>query len=169
MWDDTNIILRFKPSAAQTQRITYSSYYGMNCAKGGVFLQLCGWLGVKELWNGGISDSLYVELSGILKEQEEFAKEDLVFGKYVPFSLLLDKGYRVVYICHQNGKQECIQPYFAKSDVSFTSEQVFVSATVAADRSGNESRAVRVCKMSGFLRKGLLPSGCPIRLNNAYV
>jgi hypothetical protein len=48
MWDDTNIPFTYKPSSALNQRITYSPYYGMNCAKGGVFIQLCGWLGVEE-------------------------------------------------------------------------------------------------------------------------
>ena len=54
MWDDTNIPFTYKPSSAMNQRLTYSSYYGMNCAKGGVFLQLCGWMGVEELWCGAI-------------------------------------------------------------------------------------------------------------------
>ena len=37
-----------------------------NCAKGGVFLQLCGWMGVHELWFGGVSDTEYLNKSGIL-------------------------------------------------------------------------------------------------------
>ena len=46
MWDDTNVNLQFKPSSVEAQRITYSVYYGGNVCKGGIFLQLCGWLGV---------------------------------------------------------------------------------------------------------------------------
>ena len=49
MWDDTNVNLSYKPGGADEQRLTYSAYYAANCAKGGVFLQLCGWLGVEHL------------------------------------------------------------------------------------------------------------------------
>ena len=34
MWDDTNIDFKFKPSLVHIQRLTCSSYYGGNCAKG---------------------------------------------------------------------------------------------------------------------------------------
>ena len=81
MWDDTNIPFSFKPSSAQGQKLTYSSYYSMNCAKGGVFLQLCGWMGVEELWVGATSDSYYMEKTNILKRQKEFAKNDKVDGE----------------------------------------------------------------------------------------
>ena len=37
MWDNPNILFQYKPSGAKNQRLTYSSYYGMNYAKGGVF------------------------------------------------------------------------------------------------------------------------------------
>ena len=67
MWDDTNIDFQFKPSGADEQRITYSHYYGGNVGKGGVFLQLCGWIGVEHLWVGATSDTHYQENSGIFK------------------------------------------------------------------------------------------------------
>lgn len=57
MWDDTNIDFDYKPGGLYEQRITYSSYYSSNCAKGRVHLQLGGWIGVAELWVGGTSDS----------------------------------------------------------------------------------------------------------------
>ena len=47
-WDNTNVSIG-NPSGARKQRTTFSSYYGENCAKGGVFLQLCGWMGVHKL------------------------------------------------------------------------------------------------------------------------
>jgi hypothetical protein len=79
MWDDTNVPFNFKPRGAANQRITYSPYYGMNCAKGGVFLQLCAWMGIEELWVAASSDSYYMENADeILKQQEIFAKLDLV-------------------------------------------------------------------------------------------
>jgi hypothetical protein len=168
MWDDTNIPFTYKPSSALNQRITYSAYYGMNCAKGGVFLQLCGWLGVEELWVGAVSDSMYMDQTSILKDQHNFAQNDLINNKYIPFSNILDKGYRITRICWREGEQECIQPCFASSDRKFTSSEMLVSATVAADRSGNE-RAVKICKGSAYLKRGLKPSGCPKRLNNVWM
>jgi hypothetical protein len=168
MWDDTNIPFTYKPSSALNQRITYSAYYGMNCAKGGVFLQLCGWLGVEELWVGAVSDSHYMRFTSILKRQKIFAQEDTINGEYIPFSNILDKGYRIVRICWREGKQECIQPSFASSDRKFTSSEMLMSATVAADRSGNE-RAVKISKGSAFLKRGLKPNSCPIRLNNVWM
>jgi hypothetical protein len=133
MWDDTNIPFCYKPSTALNQRITYSAYYGMNCAKGGVFIQLCGWLGVEELWVGNVSDTHYMEKTPILKQQHEFAKIDLVNGCYIPFTNILDKGYRIIRICWREGRQECIQPSFASSDQKFSSNEMLASATVAGD------------------------------------
>ena len=49
MWDDTNIDFPFKPSGDYEQWVTYFLYYGGNCAKSGVFVQLGGWMGVHEL------------------------------------------------------------------------------------------------------------------------
>lgn len=45
---------------------------------------------------------------------------------------------------------------------------MLVSATVAADRSGNE-RAVKRCKMAGYVKKGLHQSQCPKRMNNVWL
>jgi hypothetical protein len=66
----------FKPTDASLNRMTYSSYYGGNVAKGGVFLQLCGWLGVHSLWVGAVSDTKYLSESGILELQQEFVEND---------------------------------------------------------------------------------------------
>ena len=168
MWDDTNVPFNFKPSGALNQRITFSSYYAMNCAKGGVFLQLCGWLGVGELWVGATSDSFYMEKANdILQRQEHFAKKDLVNGEYIPFGNILDKGYRIVRTAFKFGKQTCIQPMFAESDVTFTSNEMNYSASVAADRSGNE-RAVHLAKLSGSVKRGLYPRSSPAHMNNIW-
>ena len=168
MWDDTNIPFNFKPSSAKNQRITYSPYYGMNCAKGGVFLQLCGWLGVEELWCGATSDSHYSEHTPILKQQNEFAKIDTIDGVVLPFTLILDKCYRIVQIAWREGEQVCLQPTFKSSDRKFSCDEMLISASVAADRSGNE-RAVKRCKESAMLKRGLKPNGCPKRLNNVWL
>ena len=74
-WDNTNVRMS-QLGSADMQRTTYSSYYSSNCAKGGVRLQLCGWMGTKCLFPGGISDSDYMIKSGIFEEQQEF-KNDL--------------------------------------------------------------------------------------------
>ncbi len=82
---------------------------------------------------GNVSDSHYMENTSILKDQHAFAKTDLVEGICVPFTNILDKGYRIVRICWREGQQQCIQPSFARSDKKFTSNEMLVSATVAAD------------------------------------
>ena len=89
MWDDTNVPFTFKPS----HRLTYSSYYGMNCAKGGVFTMLSGWMGDAELWVGATSNSHYQRHNKIFEHQKEFAKGNLVDDKILPFLNVFDKGY----------------------------------------------------------------------------
>ena len=42
------------------------------------------------------------------------------------------------------------------------------SASVAADRSGNE-RAVKNSKASGFIKRGLKPNASPARFNNVWL
>jgi hypothetical protein len=170
MWDDTNIPFSFKPGSALNQRTTYSSYYGMNCAKGGVSLQLCGWIGVEELWCGATSDSHYQENTSILAQQQVFAENDKVGNEEecIPFTIILDKGYRIIRAAWRAGRQRCIQPFFAASDRQFRSKEVLVSASVAADRSGNE-RAVNLTKACGILKRGLKPNACPVRLSNVWL
>ena len=140
----------------------------MNCAKGGVFLQLCGWLGVEKLWVGATSDSHYQIHNKIFEKQRDFAAKDLYKGKHIPFTNVFDKGYRLTLEAHRAGEQECIQPIFAKSDRRFARDETVVSASVAADRSGNE-RAVNMAKKSGYIKRGLTPAGSPERLNNAWL
>lgn len=82
-WDNTNVDMRYKPTDASLNRRTFSSYYGGNVAKGGVFLQLCGWLGVYALWVGAVSDTKYLSESGILEMQQDFVKNGL--DKRSPF------------------------------------------------------------------------------------
>ena len=90
-WDMTNISsVRFND--ASLQRSTYSEYYGENCWKGGVSVQLCGWVTNDDLWGGGVSDSGYNNNSGYLQAQQEFQETDLVNGKVVKFLNGLDLG-----------------------------------------------------------------------------
>ena len=70
MWDDTNAPMKFKPSTENEQRLTYSQYYIGNCAKIGVFITLCGWMGVGEsLWTGSIVDT------DVMKKKDEDESE----------------------------------------------------------------------------------------------
>ena len=117
----------------------------MNCAKGGVFMQLCGWLGVADLWVGATSDSHYQEHSGIFERQEAFAASDLVNSEISPFSIIFNKGYHCVLSAFQAGGQECIQPIFARSDQRFNDRETVISSLIASDRSGNE-RGVKLAK-----------------------
>ena len=154
LWDNTNISMLFKPSNPQLQRITFSNYYSENCAKGGGFIQLCGWMGTHNLWVGASSDTMYLNKSDILKYQDEFSRKDLVDGKHIPFSTILDKGYRSTLAAWMAGCQLILQPDFKKSDKKFRREETISSAGIATDRSGNE-RGVKYSKYSGILARGM--------------
>ena len=52
------------------------------------------------------------------------------------------------------GGQFVLQPNFAESDKKFSANSTLRSASLAADRSGNE-RAVKMCKNSNYIRRGL--------------
>ena len=146
-WDNTGIDLH-KPTDAVLQRLTYSPYYAGNVAKGGIYLQLCGWLGVHELYPGAMSDSDYLNKTDILRQQLRFQEGD----GGVKFLNILDRGYRSTRAAWASG-QLILQPTFAKSDKQFSTRDLIRSTSVAADRSGNE-RAVRVTKMSAYVKRG---------------
>ena len=154
MWDNTNIDFMGKPSDAELQRLTYSLYYNGNVAKGGVFLQLCGWLGAWDLWSGAVSDSDYFDNSGLLEFQTIFQEADN--SSTLSFTNILDKGYRSVLAAWRKGGQLLLQPFFAKSDRKFSSKEVLLSGAVASDRSANE-RAVKRLKMALMISKGIHP------------
>ena len=167
-WDNTNVSFLFQPTTALNQRITYSAYYAGNCAKGGVFIQLCGWMGVSHLWCGATSDSKYMEVTGMFDQQDKFSSHDLVGGKKIPFTNIFDKGYRVMLAAWQAGKQLIQQPTFATSDQKFTANETIRSASIATDRSGNE-RGVNVQKRSGFIKRGIKPSSCLKTMDDVWI
>jgi hypothetical protein len=164
-WDNTNVDMRYKPTDASLNRRTYSSYYGGNVAKGGVFLQLCGWLGAFALWVGAVSDTKYLSESGILEMQQDFVKTDLTSN--LPFTNIVDKGYRCVIAAWRKG-QYLVQPKFARSDRKFTTADILTSACIATDRAGNE-RAVNVCKYSGVIQRGLYRNGNMADLDDSWL
>lgn len=168
MWDNTNINLSFQPSCADEQRLTYSQYYAGNCAKAGVFMQLCGWMGVESLWVGATSNSHYLKHTKTFEKQQRFAKEDKVDGKEIPFSVMLDKGYHVNLPAFRADKQQVMQPTFAKSDKKFTGQETIYSASIASHRGANE-RGVNRSKLCGYLRRGLHPNGNPSLLDDVWL
>ena len=145
------------------QRLTYSAYYAGNVAKGGVFLQLCGWSGAHELFPGAMGDSNYLNDTGILEEQKAFQEAD----GGIPFLNGLDRGYRSTRAAWAQGQLVC-QPTFAKSDQKFSTKDVLRSASIAADRSGNE-RAVRVTKMSSYVKRGTMQHKDVVRLCDVWL
>jgi hypothetical protein len=148
MWDNMNVDFQGKPSDADLQWLTYSLYYGGNVAKGGIFLQLCGWLSSWDLWLGAVSDSDYLEKSGLLGFQEEFQKKDATSN--LSFTNILDKGYHCILAAWRAGGQLLLQPFFAKSDRKFNSNEVLV----ASNQSANE-QAVKRMKVSSFIARGM--------------
>ena len=154
-WDMTNVhAYRFGDASAQ--RSTYSQYYGENCFKGAVFVQLCGWLGLQDLWGGAISDSLYTDDKEFLAKQQQFPEADTVDEEVIPFTNLMDKGFhgakKAAWRC---GRLLVLQPAFASSDRQFNTYELLSSASVASDRSGNE-RAVNICKRSEYIWQGFV-------------
>ena len=168
MWDDTNVNLSYKPGGADKQRLTYSMYYAANCAKGGVFMQLCGWMRVEHLWVGATSDSHYQEHTKIFEKQHQFAMNDLVDGLYIAFTNMLDKGYRVNLPAWRAGRQRVYQPVFARSDRKFSGRETIKSADIAADRSANE-RGVKRSKESGFIKRGIQKNGNPKLMDDVWL
>ena len=147
-------------SDASRNRAMHSNYYAGPVAKGGVWCQLSGWIGASDLWTGAISDTQYLEECGILEEQQSYAEADAVEGDNIlPFTNITDKGYRCVIAAWKKG-QFLLQPTFHRTDVKFGSKNLLTSATIASDRGGNE-RAVRVCKHSNLIKRGVHKNGNP--------
>ena len=55
---------------------------------------------------------MYQEMTGILQQQEQFAKKDLIGGKYIPFIMILDKGYRIAMAAWKQGSTNMYPAYF---------------------------------------------------------
>jgi DDE superfamily endonuclease len=167
MWDNTNIPFIFKPSTADNQRRTYSAYYAGNVAKGAVFCQPCGWMGTHDLWEGSVSDTAYMENSGILDIHTTYISKYDSEDADATWTIIVDKGYRVDEAAWNNGQQIVMQPPFHRSDVKFCSYDVLRASAIAHNRSGNE-RVVNYAKKSDYVRSGLHPHECPKRLDKVW-
>jgi DDE superfamily endonuclease len=170
MWDNTDIPLP-TPSSSNLQRNTFSDYYNGNVGKGSVFVQLCGWMGTHELWEGAVTDTDYFARSGILKLQQDFLK------LYDPehdnddhnWIIILDRGYKVVGECFAHGKQKVLQPTFTRiAKPKFSAMDTQLTAAVAHDRGGNE-RAVKIAKISNFVAEGYKSTVTVDQLCDAWI
>jgi hypothetical protein len=85
-----------------------------------------------------------------------------------PFTIVLDKDYRIVSDVLSIGGHYVLQPIFAQCNRQFTAVKTLVSATVATNRAGNE-RAVRYLKISDNISKGLLKNESVERLCNTWL
>ena len=150
-WDMTNCPA---PAFADASlyRATFSEYYGMNCLKVGIGIQLCGWLVSEKPWTGASDDGTYHSDAGYMDEQKKFQEADKVDGEVIKFRNILDRGYRGNDAAHLMD-QLCLQPPSAKSDRRFRGKESIYAGAVARDRSGNE-RGVRVMKRSGLFKSG---------------
>jgi DDE superfamily endonuclease len=166
MFDNTNIIIQH-PNNADAQRSTYSLYYAGNVGKGAVFIQPCGWMGSHEVWTGGVSDSMYMQQADVFDTLNKFI---LTYDNDVEerFTIILDKGYRIVFDAFNNGGHFTLQPIFAEYENQFTTLESAINTTVATDRSGNE-RAVWYLKISDYVSKGLITNESVDTLCNTWL
>ena len=140
-------------------------YYVINCFKGGISVQRCGWMGTSHLWVGAVSDTDYNKRAGYMEEQEQFAEKYLVLINSVLTLLVFmnkyDKGCRAKAVTQRAGKQLVLQPAFAESDKHFNRNQALHSASMTTER-GDKERA------STFLRdRGMSNGGfCRIQIHN---
>lgn len=106
MHDNTNIKLP-KPRAADKQRSLHIEYYAQSCAKGGVAVQLSGWIRKAPLFIGGIDDSAYIYKRKILKQQKLFQERDTEpLSSVIEFIKKNYKGYRSTILARDHN-QSC--------------------------------------------------------------
>ena len=136
MWDMSNIPA-YSFWDADFQPLTYSEYYGENCFKGGISVQLNSWIQAGALWPGRVSDSDYNRREGYLQKQQEFQESNLVEidGKLevLPFLNVYDKGYQARTVAWKNGNQGVLQSTFAPSDRRVNRNNTKLSASIAPE------------------------------------
>ncbi len=157
----------YKFSDASLYRVTYNQYYGENCGKPGIGIQLCGWTLLWKLWTGAVEDGTYHSKSRYIQAQKEFQEADLVDGKVIKFHNILDRGYRGNVTAFR-GDQLSLQPPSSRSDIRFTGNQTIHSGAVARDRAGNE-RGVRAMKRFGLFSSGFQPGMSAQRFSDALL
>ena len=150
MWDTTDRPLDGEPSDRWLRYVTYSDYYGGCVMKGGVGLQQGVWLVPGELWTGGVSDTDFLVVAGILDEQAVVAARQ---SDAPPMTNICDKGMRCEHEAWARGRQLLVTPTFRRRDSpSFAPGEVAHSTSLAHDRGPNE-RAVRLACLDGINRQ----------------
>jgi hypothetical protein len=171
MYDNTNIKMN-QPSCAEAQRATYSLYYSGNVGKGAVYVQPCGWIGCNDIWSGAVSDSYYMQHSDVFPMLNNYLRScsnETDVTRNIPFTIILDRGYRITLDAMRMGGHFVLQPIFANTaDQQFTTEENHVSSTVATDRAGNE-RAVKYEKISHKIKYGLQTNQSSERLCDMWL
>lgn len=104
--------------------------------------------------NNPVTDTDYFRRSGILQLQDQYVKIYDAGSSHAKWINILDRGYKVMGECFAVGEQKCLQPTFTKSgEPKFSGNNTQLTASVAADRSGNE-RAVKMAKISKYIKDG---------------
>jgi hypothetical protein len=116
---------------------------------------------------GSISDSEYMIKSEVLQIQQKYLQMYDAQPK-IPFTMILDKGYRITASAWGIAGTFVLQPSFARSDKKFTARQTIRNAAIASDRATNEC-AVRLSKLSGYIRTGLLQNEATKRLCDIWI
>jgi hypothetical protein len=118
------------------------------------------WHSPPLLWVGAVSDSEYMERSRVLDLHEKYETEfDTEYSKK-PFTLILDKGYRINEVSWKKG--------FSRSETRFLACESIRSSAIASYQSCNE-RAVRLSKINGYIRTGLKQNKSTKRLDDVWL
>lgn len=150
LWDTTDVRLAGKPSTGGIQSATHNSYYNGNVLHAAVGCTPFGWLMTVQLYPGALLDTDYLEVSGILSDQQQLALRD----GGPPVGNMLDKGFKRAEDARQRyGNQYFIQPSFRRR-ATFTPVEVLRTTKVASERNISERAVLRPCSF-GFVQKGI--------------
>jgi hypothetical protein len=86
----------------------------------------------------------------------------------IPFTIVLDKGYRIASDAFNAAGQFTLQPIFTQCDQHFTIVETFISCSVATNCASNEWN-VRYMKISDFISKGLLSAESIVNLCDTLI
>jgi hypothetical protein len=92
-------------------------------------------MGSHDLWTGGVSDTHYMldgKVFDSLNECLSTSPNEDEASKLIPYTILLDKGYRVTTDARDNGGHSVVQPIVSGSDRRFTTVEVIVTTNVAS-------------------------------------
>lgn len=131
---NNTFVLLMSPTDPDLHNALYSDYYGGCVGKGGVVIQLCGWIRTLPLCTGAIGDQANLSKTETFEEKQKiFSEMDETSDE--PATNVMDKGYRSTLEAQKHGDQRCLQPHFAESDRRFNSTETLHSAAVAVVRS----------------------------------